>query len=106
MCETLESEQNLTGLLCFEVIGDHTRAITYLISDGVLPSNVGRGYVVRRLVRRTVMKGRILGIKDFFTAKLADAAIEMSEECDPAVKRNRERICSVLTQVCVIFNCQ
>jgi alanyl-tRNA synthetase len=39
-----------------KVIGDHTRAVVYLISDGVLPSNVGRGYVVRRLLRRVVMK--------------------------------------------------
>jgi alanyl-tRNA synthetase len=46
-------------LLCFvhaQVIGDHTRAVTYLISDGVNPSNIGRGYIVRRLLRRVVMK--------------------------------------------------
>ncbi|GMH41527.1 hypothetical protein BSKO_09437 [Bryopsis sp. KO-2023] len=81
-----------------KVIGDHTRAITYLISDGVLPSNVGRGYVVRRLVRRTIMKGRLLGIKNLFTATLAKVAMEMSDGCDPAVRRNGERICSVLLQ--------
>jgi len=39
-----------------KVIGDHTRAVTYLISDGVTPSNIGRGYVVRRLLRRVIMK--------------------------------------------------
>ncbi len=44
-----------------KVIGDHTRAVAYLISDGVNPSNVGRGYVVRRLIRRVVMKVRPLG---------------------------------------------
>lgn len=105
VCKVFQAEHKLTWMFCFEVVGDHTRAITYLISDGVLPSNVGRGYVVRRLVRRTVMKGRILGIKDLFTAKLADAAIKMSEDCDPAVKKNKERICSVLTQVSVFSNC-
>lgn len=41
-----------------KVIGDHTRAVTYLISDGVTPSNTGRGYIVRRLIRRVVMKAR------------------------------------------------
>ena len=46
-------ERSKTAL---KVIADHTRAVTYLISDGVVPSNVGRGYVVRRLIRRVVMK--------------------------------------------------
>lgn len=46
------------SLVAMQVIGDHIRAVVYLISDGVLPSNVGRGYVVRRLLRRVVMKVR------------------------------------------------
>jgi alanyl-tRNA synthetase len=45
-----------TAQTALKVVGDHTRAVVYLISDGVLPSNVGRGYVVRRLLRRVVMK--------------------------------------------------
>jgi alanyl-tRNA synthetase len=44
--------------LSLQVIGDHVRAVVYLLSDGVLPSNVGRGYVVRRLLRRVIMKVR------------------------------------------------
>lgn len=69
-----------------KVIGDHTRAVTYLLSDGVIPSNVGRGYVVRRLIRRVVMKGRLLGIKDAFTPAVAEVAVALSGPCDPQVR--------------------
>eukprot|EP00798_Chlamydomonas_sp_ICE-L_P018802 gene18802-25348_t len=55
-----------TTKTALKVIADHIRAVAYLISDGVTPSNVGRGYIVRRLLRRVVMKGRLLGIKDIF----------------------------------------
>lgn len=75
-----------------KVIGDHTRAVTYLLSDGVTPSNVGRGYVVRRLIRRVVMKGRLLGIRDIFTPAVAAVAVELSPGCDAAVERNAQRI--------------
>lgn len=75
-----------------KVIGDHTRAVTYLISDGVNPSNVGRGYVVRRLLRRVIMKGRLLGITRVFTPEVAATAIELSGGCDPQVARNQQRI--------------
>jgi len=75
-----------------KVIGDHIRAVTYLISDGVLPSNVGRGYVVRRLVRRVVMKGRLVGIKKPFTAEVAAVAVALSVGCDGGVAGNAGRI--------------
>ena len=83
--------------LKLKVIGDHTRAVTYLISDGVLPSNIGRGYIVRRLLRRVVRCGRLLGVKapegaEAFTPTIAEVAVGLSDGCDPAVAANAERI--------------
>ncbi|TYJ44483.1 hypothetical protein E1A91_A03G228500v1 [Gossypium mustelinum] len=86
--------------LKLKVVGDHLRAIVYLISDGVLPSNIGRGYVVRRLIRRVVRAGRSLGIKgerrdDLEGAVLpiiAEKVIELSTHIDPDVKIKAPRI--------------
>jgi alanyl-tRNA synthetase len=78
-------------LYFFQIIGDHLRAIVYLISDGVLPSNIGRGYVVRRLIRRAVRTGRLLGVKGggedgVFLPAIAEKVIELSPHIDPDVK--------------------
>lgn len=80
-----------------KVAADHIRAVTYLISDGVFPSNVGRGYIVRRLIRRVVRSGRLLGMKEkgdskVFTTAIAKVAIELSKECDPNVMKRSEKI--------------
>ncbi|XP_065016503.1 alanine--tRNA ligase, chloroplastic/mitochondrial-like isoform X1 [Musa acuminata AAA Group] len=76
-----------------KIVGDHMRAVVYLISDAVLPSNIGRGYVVRRLIRRVVRIGRLLGIKGAgegnpdgaFLPGLAKTVIELSNQIDPDV---------------------
>ncbi|KAL3624356.1 hypothetical protein CASFOL_033172 [Castilleja foliolosa] len=83
-----------------KIIGDHMRAIVYLISDGVFPSNIGRGYVVRRLIRRAVRTGRLLGIKGdgfgnlegAFLPMLAEEVINLSTTIDPDVKTKTPRI--------------
>lgn len=75
-----------------KVIGDHVRACVYLISDGVFPSNVGRGYILRRLIRRSLLKGHLLGIKGTFLGPVAQVAVDLSEGCDPAVLQNAPRI--------------
>lgn len=74
------------------VIGDHTRAVVYLLSDGVLPSNIGRGYIVRRLLRRVIVKGALLGIENVFTPQIAAVVISLSQGCDPRVNDNADRI--------------
>ncbi|KAG1327053.1 alanine--tRNA ligase, chloroplastic/mitochondrial [Cocos nucifera] len=83
-----------------KIIGDHMRAVVYLISDGVFPSNIGRGYVVRRLIRRVVRIGRLLGIKGngqgdvegAFLPVLAETVIELSTHIDPDLKSRMTHI--------------
>ncbi len=79
------------------VITDHTRSATFLISDGVLPSNEGRGYVLRRLIRRAARHGRLLGIKGSFLTTLADVVIEENKGAYPEVEEKRDYIKKILS---------
>lgn len=84
----------------FQIIGDHMRAIVFLLSDGVVPSNIGRGYVVRRLIRRAVRTGRLAGItgdgrgniEGAFLPTIAEKVIDMSTHIDSDVKARATRI--------------
>jgi alanyl-tRNA synthetase len=69
-----------------KVIGDHVRAVSHMIADGIVPSNEGRGYVLRRLIRRVVRHGRLIGIKGLFTTQVAETAIALSENQYPNVR--------------------
>ena len=80
------------------LITDHIRSSTFLISDGVMPSNEGRGYVLRRLIRRAARHGRLLGIKDLFLANLSQTVIAESKDGYPELEEKKAFILNVLSQ--------
>ena len=80
------------------LITDHIRSTTFMISDGIMPSNEGRGYVLRRLIRRAARHGRMLGIKGEFMATMADVVIRESKDGYPELEEKQEFIRRVLTE--------
>lgn len=82
--------------IAVKVIGDHIRAVTMMIGDGILPSNEGRGYVLRRILRRAVRFGRVLGIEEAFLADLVDIVIDMYKEAYPDLAERKELIKTVI----------
>jgi len=75
-----------------KVIGDHVRSVMHMVSDGIAASNVGRGYVLRRLIRRVVRHGRLLGISEPFTTKVAETSLALCEEAYPMVRKRENAI--------------
>lgn len=75
-----------------KVIGDHIRAVVHMIADEIRASNVGRGYIVRRLIRRVVRHGRLIGIVGEFTVPVAESAIALSESVYPNVRQREAAI--------------
>ena len=86
------------------IITDHIRSATFMISDGIMPSNEGRGYVLRRIIRRAARQGRKLGIKDMFLSNLAETVIEGSKDGYPELEEKKEFIFNVLSQEESKFN--
>lgn len=82
--------------ISLKVIADHARAITFLIADGVLPSNEGRGYVLRRILRRAVRYGRLLGIEDIFLNKIIDKVISLYEDPYHELREREEYIKKII----------
>jgi alanyl-tRNA synthetase len=89
---------NATGRTSLKVIGDHSRAITQLIADGVSASNLGRGYILRRLLRRVVRHGRLLGIDKPFLGSMGEGAIALMAEAFPLLLERREAILAELNR--------
>ena len=80
------------------IVADHVKSCTFMISDGIMPSNEGRGYVLRRLLRRAARHGRKLGIEGQFMAGLAATVIELSQDGYPELEDNKAMIFKVLEQ--------
>ncbi|MDF2589450.1 MAG: alanyl-tRNA synthetase [Anaerocolumna sp.] len=83
--------------ISIRLITDHIRSVTFMISDGIIPSNEGRGYVLRRLLRRAARHGRLLGIKDRFLATLSTTVINESKDGYPELEEKRDYILKLLT---------
>ena len=86
------------------IIADHIKSCTFMISDGIMPSNEGRGYVLRRLLRRAARHGRLLGIEGRFMAELSKTVIELSKDGYPELEEKKPMILKVLTEEEEKFN--
>ena len=100
VCEIagVEYKKNDDDDVSIRIITDHIRSATFMISDGIMPSNEGRGYVLRRIIRRAARQGRKLGIQGTFLSDLAGTVIEGSKDGYPELEEKKEFIFNVLTQ--------
>ncbi len=101
--ELLKAAATITGTAdtnntSLRVIADHIRSCSFLVADGVLPSNEGRGYVLRRIIRRAVRHGYQLGVKDIFFHRLVPALVEQMGEAYPELKARQEYVEKVLRE--------
>ncbi|MBD3344343.1 MAG: alanine--tRNA ligase [Chitinivibrionales bacterium] len=96
--EKMSGQKYLPGLegMPFRVIADHIRALTFTITDGVFPSNEGRGYVLRRLLRRAFRYGRELGFREPFLYEIVPAVIDIMGDAFPEIKARREYVQEVI----------
>jgi alanyl-tRNA synthetase len=88
--------QDAAGDVSLRVIADHSRAAAFLISDGVIPSNDGRGYVLRKIVRRAIRHGKLIGIEDPFLYKMTGYVAELMKEPYPELVSTREYVSKVV----------
>ena len=93
-----EPDQFEAERFSYQVIADHSRAVTFLVADGVAPSNEGRGYVLRRILRRAVRHGRLLGRREPFVDVTAGVVIDVMKDAYPYLAEQRERILKVIRQ--------
>ena len=100
VCEMSGKKYQVDALddVSIRLITDHIRSATFMISDGIMPSNEGRGYVLRRIIRRAARHGRMLGIDGIFMAKLAATVINESKDGYPVLEDKKDFIFKVLSQ--------
>ena len=100
VCEIagVEYKKDYDTDVSIRIITDHIRSATFMISDGIMPTNEGRGYVLRRIIRRAARQGRKLGIQGTFLSNLAGTVIEGSKDGYPELEEKKEFIFTVLTQ--------
>src|SRR4030095_10434832 len=79
-----------------KIIADHVRAATFLISDGVLPSNEGRGYVLRKIMRRVIRQGTLLGFKGAFLFELSSFVVDLMKDAYPDLVATRDYVMRVI----------
>ena len=89
--------ENEKSDISLRVITDHIRSTTFMIGDGVIPSNVGRGYVLRRLLRRAARHGRLLGIDRPFLAEVCETVIKENENAYPGLREKQDYIIKVIS---------
>jgi alanyl-tRNA synthetase len=82
--------------ISLRIITDHIRAVSFMVGDGILPNNEGRGYVLRRLLRRAARHGKLMGVKDGFLYKLVDSVIKVSGEAYPVLVEKESYIKKVI----------
>jgi alanyl-tRNA synthetase len=92
----LDKEAHTKSAASLRVIADHSRAATFLISDGVLPANEGRGYVLRKIVRRAITHGRLLGQMKLFLNEMVFAVRDLMQDAYPELKETADRVSKVV----------
>ena len=85
-------EQDRATTRAMRIIADHSRGMTFLIADGVVPSNEERGYVLRRMMRRAIQQGRVLGLESPWIGRFAERAIELMADAYPELAQQRDTI--------------
>jgi alanyl-tRNA synthetase len=90
--EELDQEAHAKSAASLRVIADHSRAATFLISDGVLPANEGRGYVLRKIIRRAITHGRLLGQTKPFVFQMVFSVRDIMQDAYPELKESAERV--------------